>query len=75
MNKISIKTLKEVENQFSDFQIGQVQGGNNSVYLKFGYWKKVDTTKLQEVLGNSANVVEDSDFDDDCGWQYSYKLK
>lgn len=75
MNKISIKTLKEVENQLGEFEVGQVMGGKNDVYLRFGYWKQVDVNKLQEVLGNSANVVEDEDFDDDCGWLYSYKLK
>ena len=75
MNKVSIKTLKEVENQLGEFEVGQVMGGGNSVYLRFGYWKRVDVTKLQEVIGNSAQVVEDSDYDDDCGWQYSYKLK
>ena len=75
MNKIGIKTLKEVENQFGDFQIGQVMGGGNDVYLRFGYWKRVDVVKLQEVIGNQANVVEDDIYDDDCGWLYSYKLK
>ena len=75
MNKISIKTLKEIENQLGEFEVGQVMGGGNDVYLRFGYWKQVDVNKLQEVLGNSANVVEDDIYDDDCGWQYSYKLK
>ena len=75
MNKISIKTLKEVENQFGDFQIGQVMGGGNDVYLRFGYWKRVDVLKLQEIIGNQTNVVEDDIYDDDCGWLYSYKLK
>lgn len=74
-NKISIKTLKEVENQFGDFEIGQVMGGGNDVYLRFGYWKRVDVVKLQEVIGNQANVVEDDLDDDDCGTLYSYKLK
>ena len=75
MNKISIKTLKEIENQFGEFEVGQTFGGGNPVYLRFGYWKQVDLTKLQEVIGTAIKVVEDEDFDDDCGWQYSYKLK
>jgi len=75
MNKISIKTLKEIENQFGEFEVGQTFGGGNPVYLRFGYWKQVDLTKLQEVIGTTIKVVEDEDFDDDCGWQYSYKLK
>ena len=75
MNKISIKTLKEIETQLGEFEVGQVHGGGNDVYLRFGYWKQVDLTKLQEVIGTTIKVVEDEDFDDDCGWQYSYKLK
>jgi hypothetical protein len=75
MNKISIKTLKEIENQLGEFEVGQVRGGGNDVCLRFGYWKQVDVTKLQEILGNSAQVVEDDIYDDDCGWQHNYKLK
>jgi len=75
MNKVNIKTLKEVENQLGEFEVGQVMGGGNPVYLRFGYWKQVDVTKLQEILGNSAQVVENDIYDDDCGFQYSYLLK
>lgn len=75
MNKISIKTLKEIENQFGEFEVGQINGGGNDVYLRFGYWKQVELTKLQEVIGTTIKVVEDEDYDDDCGWQYSYLLK
>jgi len=75
MNKIDFKTLSKVEKEFGNFEIGQVFGGGNDVYLRFGYWKRVDAVKLQEVIGSQANVVEDDDYDDDCGWLYSYKLK
>jgi hypothetical protein len=75
MNKISIKTLKEVEIHFGDFEVGQVMGGSNDVYLRFGYWRRIDAVKLQVIMGNSAKVVEDDIDDDDCGTLYSYKLK
>ena len=75
MNKINFKTLQRINEEFGEFDLGQVFGGGNSVYLRFGYWKRVDVVKLQEIIGNSARVVEDDDYDDDCGWQYSYKLK
>jgi len=75
MNKISIKTLKEIENHFGEFEVGQVHGGGNDVYLRFGYWKRIDVTKLQEVFGSAIEVVEDELDDDDCGTLYSYKLK
>lgn len=74
MNKLSISQLKEVEKELGDFQIGQVMGNSNPIYLRFGYWKQVDVEKLQSILSNSATVVEDSDYDDDCGWNYSYIL-
>ena len=73
-NKIPFKTLEKINNEIGEFDLGQVMGGKNDVYFRFGYWKKVDVTKLQEILGTTNQVVEDSDFDDDCGWQYSYKL-
>ena len=75
MNKIDFQTLSKINEEFGNFQIGQVMGGSNDVYLRFGYWQRVDVSKLQEIVGNSANIVEDDDYDDDCGWLYSYKLK
>jgi len=75
MNKIDFKTLEKVKTEFGNFEIGQVMGGSNDVYLRFGYWSRVDVVKLQEIIGNSANVVEDDLDDDDCGTLYSYKLK
>lgn len=75
MNGIGIETLKEIEVEFGDFEIKQVFGGSYDIYLRFGYWRRVDVDKLQQIIGNLANVVEDDDYDDDCGWLFSYKLK
>jgi hypothetical protein len=75
MNGIDIKTLKEIEVEFGDFEIKQVFGGSYDIYLRFGYWRRVDVNKLQQIIGNTTNVVEDDDYDDDCGWLFSYKLK
>ena len=74
-NKIDFKTLEKINNEIGEFEIGQTYGGGNPVYLRFGYWKQVDLNKLNEILGHLNRVVEDEDYDDDCGWQYSYKLK
>jgi hypothetical protein len=74
-NKIDFETLQKVKTEFGDFQIGQVMGGSNDVYLRFGYWRRVDVTKLQEIIGLSIKVVEDDIYDDDCGYLFSYKLK
>ena len=73
-NKIDLKTLEKINNEIGEFDLGQVHGGGNSNYLRFGYWKQIDITKLQEILGTANEVVEDVDFDDDCWLQYSYKF-
>ena len=75
MNKIDFSTLQKINEEFGNFQIGQVSGGSNSVYLRFGYWNRVDVNKLNEILGNLHTAVEDDDYDDDCGYLFSYKLK
>ena len=75
MNGIDIKTLKEIEVEFGSFDIKQVWGGANDMYLRFGYWRRVDLNKLQEIIGSGIRVVEDDDYDDDCGYQFMYRLK
>ena len=72
--KIDFQTLSKVEKEFGNFEIGQVHGGGNPIYLRFGYWNRVDNEKLNEILSYEADSVEDEWFDDDCGWQYNYKL-
>lgn len=73
--RIDIETLKKIETEFGNFDISQVWGGSNDVYLRFGYWSSVDVQKLQEIVGNGVKVVEDDDWDDDCGYQFMYRLK
>jgi hypothetical protein len=75
MNGLDIETLKQIESQFGKFDIKQVMGGSNDVYLRFGYWRRVNIGKLQELIGAGIRVVEDDIDDDDCGTLYSYKLK
>lgn len=73
-NKIDFKTLQKINEEFGEFEIVQTFGGDYPVYLRFGYWKQVDVNKLNEILGHLNDVKEDEDFDEDCGWQYSYKF-
>ncbi len=75
MNSLSIETLKQIESQFGNFEVKQVMGGSNDVYLRFGYWQRINPNKLQEIVGPSIKVVEDDLYDDDCGYLFSYKLK
>jgi hypothetical protein len=72
--RLSIEVLKKVENEFGEFDISQVIGGTNDMYLRFGYWNQINTGKLSEILGEFIIVEEDSDYDDDCGYKYMYRL-
>jgi hypothetical protein len=75
MNGLNSDTLILIKEQFGEFDIKQVMGGSNDVYLRFGYWRKVNIGKLQELIGAGIEVVEDDIDDDDCGTLFSYKLK
>jgi hypothetical protein len=75
MNGLNSDTLILIKEQFGDFDIKQVMGGSNDVYLRFGYWRRVNIGKLQEIIGNGIKVVEDDDYDDDCGNLFMYRLK
>lgn len=75
LNSLSIEILKKIESEFGSFDIKQVMGGSNDVYLRFGYWRPVNVGKLQQIIGEGIRVVEDDDYDDDCGNLYMYRLK
>ena len=74
-NGLDISTLKKIEAEFGDFDIKQVFGGCYDVYFRFGYWRSVDVTKLQAIIGGMNEVVEDCHYDEDCGHQFMYRLK
>jgi hypothetical protein len=59
---------------FGPYQVDTVFG-TNQMFLRFGYWRRVDAKLLQEVVGENIQVIEDSLDDDDCGTLWSYKLK
>ena len=56
------------------FITDHVWGGNNTPFIRFGYWYRVDLYILQTLIGNEYIVVEDSLDDDDCGTLWCYKL-
>ena len=74
-NGLSISTLKQIEAEFGDFDIKQTFGGDYNVFFRFGYWRSVDVAKLQAIIGGMNEVVEDVDYDEDCGHQFMYRLK
>jgi hypothetical protein len=73
--RIDGDTLVLIRSEFGEFDLSQVMGGSNDVYLRFGYWRRVNLQKLQELVGAGIRIVEDDIDDDDCGTLYSYKLK
>ena len=73
--RLSIETLKNIETELGSFDVSQVMGGSNDVYLRFGYWRRIYPIKLQSIVGAGIQVVEDDLDDDDCGTLWSYKLK
>ena len=66
-NKLNISVLSKIEKEFGNFEIGQTWGGGNPVYLRFGYWNRVDVTKLNEILNPMNEVVDQSSSSADCG--------
>ena len=60
--------------EFGDYKVDNVVG-TNQMFLRFGYWKRVDVNKLQSILGDTISVTEDNLDDDDCGTLFSYKFK
>lgn len=71
---IDTEALEKIRSELGQFEVGRVIGGDNRHYLRFGYWKQVDIDSLSEILRPLIVVEENSDFDDDCGWKYSYHL-
>lgn len=70
----SLEVIEKLESEFGSFNVDRVIGGSNDNFLRFGYWRRVDSTKLQEIVGNEAVIVENDLDDDDCGTLYSYKF-
>ena len=56
------------------FITDHVWGGNNTPFIRFGYWYRVDLDTLKSIIGNEYIVKEDSLDDDDCGALWCYKL-
>jgi hypothetical protein len=72
--RIDSLALSLIRDEFGEYDLSQVIGGTNDVYLRFGYWRRVDTQRLQELVGSGIRVIESDDYDDDCGNLYMYRL-
>ena len=71
---LSEAILNKIQTELGEFTTGRVIGGDNDFYLRFGYWRRTDLEKLEEILSDYV-VIEVDDYDDDCGYLFSYKVK
>jgi len=65
---------EQIQTEFGEYKVDNVVG-TTQMFLRFGYWRRVDVNKLQSIIGDTITVVEDNLDDDDCGTLFSYKLK
>jgi hypothetical protein len=70
---ISPLLKEQLQAEFGEYKVDNVVG-TNQMFLRFGYWKRVDVDRLQSIIGDTITVVEDNLDDDDCGTLFSYKL-
>lgn len=50
-----------------DIQFHSVVGGTEARYVRVGYWRPISDSVIGEL-----GLIEDSDYDDDCGYKYCY---
>lgn len=74
MKEMLNKTEQSLENALveagidrKDIQFKTVIGGENSKYIRIGYWKMLDSDIIEEL-----GLEEDWMYDDDCGNLYCY---
>ena len=73
---LDLNILLAIRNEFGEFQLTKVHDGKDTLAFRFGYWRRVNTYILQELLSPAGvEVVEHDIDDDDCGTLYSYHLK
>jgi hypothetical protein len=70
---ISPLLKEQLQAEFGEYKVDNVVG-TNQMFLRFGYWKRVDVDRLQSIIGDTISVTEDNLDDDDCGTLFSYKL-
>jgi len=45
-------------------------------YLRFNYWSRVEISELNKILNPYGLCCEEyDDYDDDCGYLYSYHIR
>jgi hypothetical protein len=68
------ETLDKLKSTFGSFIIDKVCGGDNTPFLRFGYWNRIDVDKLQSIVGDKITIEENDSEDDDCLPRFMYKM-
>ena len=71
--RITSSDIRKIEEKFGEFALCRDWKGN--LYIRFGYWGRVNVDALQSILPKPMVVVEDAMEDDDCGTLYSYEIR
>ena len=72
---IDFNILTAIRTELGEFQITKPLYGKDTIALRFGYWRRVSTHTLQQLLEPAnVEVVEYDIDDDDCGTLYRYHL-
>ena len=71
--RITSSDIRKIEEKFGEFALCGDWKGN--LYIRFGYWNRVNVDELQNILPKPMVVVEDTMEDDDFGTLYSYEIR
>ncbi len=71
--RITSSDIRRIEEKISEFALCRDWKGN--LYIRFGYWNRVNVDELQNLLPNPIVVVEDTMEDDEFGTLYSYEIR
>jgi len=90
MNRIDLKIITQISIEMDryDIEIGSAFANNTFkrvgsletfLTLRFGYWKELDGMEriaVDNILDacNAKLMIDREDYDDDCGWLYSYRI-
>ena len=71
--RITSADIRKIEEKFGEFSFCRDWKGN--LYIRFGYWNRVNVDELQNILPKPMVVVEDTMEDDEFGTLYSYEIR
>ena len=64
---------EQIQAEFGKYNVDNVVG-TTQMFLRFGYWQRVDVNKLQSIVGDKITIEENDSEDDDCLPRFMYKM-